>query len=109
MSNTWLVYFDSDGFECIMNVSQIMRDNMVKKLSGEPQQSIPLQQMELRARFNTQRCPEIWTFTATEDIDQQALDQWADEAPQQFADWVRANGTSIGNNKPYVKNKNRIV
>jgi hypothetical protein len=90
-----------------MNVSRIMRDNMIKKLSGETEESIPLEQMKLRARFNSHRHPEIWTFNAVDDIDQPTLEQWADDAPQAFADWVRANGTAMYTTSDYFKTKNR--
>lgn len=108
-SNIWLVYFDSDGFETIMNVSKIMKDNMIKRLSGKPLEEIPLEPMKLRARFNSHRQPEIWAFTAEADIEYDTLDKWADETPQTFVDWIRENGTAMYTTSDHFKTKNRIV
>lgn len=109
-SNIWIAYFDTDGFEGIFNVTEDAQSAMLDKLSGGSGESkIPLNQMMLRARFNGHRHPEIWTFNASAEIDEESLRMSADDNPQWLADWIRTHGTQIGGESPKTRQRQRIV
>lgn len=92
----WLVYWDTSGFEGIINVGEHLEkeafDLLVNdKRSGQSISSV-YNMMTMRARFNPQRSPEIWTFTSNEDITEETLREVADLDPQWLVDWIRSNG-----------------
>jgi hypothetical protein len=47
--------------------------------------------MSLRARFNSQRHYEIYLFTAVDSMSEDDVREFADDTPQEFANWVREN------------------
>jgi hypothetical protein len=90
----FLAYFDSIGFECILDLNMYERDLVWSTLKGvKPTHSLPLQQMIMRARFNPHRFPEIWSFTAN--IPLPKLISLSKKCPQDLADLIRANGSSV--------------
>jgi hypothetical protein len=109
----WLTYFDSDGFECFINVDQKMEkeayDLFVNDQRSEQSLGSMFSNMKLRARFNSQRKPEIWTFNADNDFDEDTLWSAADADAQWLADWIRKHGTQHVGETPYTKTKQKIV
>jgi hypothetical protein len=92
----WLVYWDSNGFESIIDVGTQLEKEAFDLLVHDKRMSQGISSiyntMTMRARFNPQRSPEIWTFTSTEDITEESLREVADNDPQWLVDWVRKNG-----------------
>lgn len=95
----WLVYWDNTGFEGIVDVGAHLEQEAFDLLVHEKrqQQSVSsiYNMMTMRARFNPQRFPEIWTFTSTEDITEESLREVADRDPQWLVDWIRKHGTKM--------------
>jgi len=90
----YLAYFDSLGFECILDLKEYERDLVWSSLKGvKPSKTIPLQQMVLRARYNPQRFPEIWSFTAN--IPLKKLISLSKQCPQDLANLIRESGSSV--------------
>jgi hypothetical protein len=89
----YVAYFDCLGFECILDYSNHDKKKIWNALQDKPNERFPLPQMMLRAQFNPQRSPEIWSFWS--EIDLATLREYARDMPQQLADSIRENGTSL--------------
>jgi hypothetical protein len=95
-SNKYLAYFDTLGFECVINLTEAENDCIMATLRGE-EYNLPfsLHHMTLRARFNPQRFPEIWVFNVSNDLSTNNVIDLANNNPQYLANFIRANGTSL--------------
>ena len=109
--------WDMTGLECIFNVTEhlkdvedhekkvmwdILKDSNFKEI-GPPK--IPLQSMILRARFNSQRCYEIYEFNST--LEKDELAEVFKENPQPIVNWIRKNGHKIYSD--HVKHDKKII
>jgi hypothetical protein len=93
-ANLYIAYWDSLGFECIIDVTSYDKKAMWASLSDKTiPNEIPLHQMIMRAKFNPQRFPEIWTFHSEVDID--TLIKYSSDTPQELADLIREHGTKV--------------
>jgi hypothetical protein len=90
----YLAYFDTLGFECVMDLTEYDKKAMWMALQNKPiKNEIPLHAMMMRARFNPQRFPEIWTFQS--EIDLTTLLRYTRDRPQEMADLIRENGSEV--------------
>jgi hypothetical protein len=102
-SRLYLAYFDSLGFECVLDLTDHDRKAMWACLSDKKvNNEIPLHQMIMRAKFNPQRFPEIWTFQS--ELDLETIIKYTKDMPQQMADLIREHGTKV-----YVTAKSKDV
>jgi hypothetical protein len=93
-SRLYLAYFDSLGFECVLDLTDYDRKAMWASLADKKiNNEIPLHQMIMRARFNPQRFPEIWTFHSEVDIN--TIIKYTKDMPQEMADLIREHGTKV--------------
>lgn len=95
-----LAMWDRDGFECLQDITGKHPDNFEKGqiidiLKGNKPQSNPLSQqvhaMTIRARYNSQRCYEIYVFTTEDSIEFKDIEDWMIGDPQSLVNWVREN------------------
>lgn len=95
-----LASWDREGFECLEDITSKHPDHFEKgqimeALKGNKPQRNPLAQqiehMRLRARFNSQRCYEIYVFTTEDNIDFKNVEDWMIADPQSLVDWIRKN------------------
>ncbi len=93
-----LAAWDREGFECLQDITHFHPDNFEKgqlmdALKGNKVQPNPLAQqismMKLRARFNQQRCYEIYVMATDDDIEFRAVEEWMIADPQGLVDWIR--------------------
>lgn len=89
----YLAYFDSLGFECVLNLSSHDKRAMWNTLADKPYDKLPVYPMIMRAKANPQRFPEIWTFWSA--VSQKELTTYATESPQALADSIRRIGTKV--------------
>ena len=90
----YLAYWDTLGFECILDLTEYDKRAMWASLSEKAiPNEIPLHQMLMRAKVNPQRFPEIWTFQSEVDIKQ--LIKYSNDSPQALADAIREHGTKV--------------
>jgi hypothetical protein len=90
----YIAYWDSLGFECILDLNSYDKRAMWAALSGKSiPNEIPLHQMIMRAKANPQRFPEIWTFQSVVDIS--TLIKYSNDTPQELADLIREHGTKV--------------
>ena len=95
-----LASWDQEGFECLEDITskhpdQFEKAQLIEALKGGKPQRNPLAQqiehMKLRARFNSQRCYEIYVFTTDDDLDFKSVEDWMIADPQSLVNWIREN------------------
>ena len=95
-----LASWDREGFECLEDITSKHPDSWDKEqvfeaLKGNTPQRNPLAQqiehMKLRARFNQQRCYEIYVFSTDDTIEFKDVEDWMIADPQSLVDWIRKN------------------
>lgn len=108
--------WDMLGLEFIYDIDQAMdevenwkKDTVWKKLKEETVSKkpnpIPLQMMIMRARFNSQRSYEIYSFTTT--LSMCEVREFFADDPQTIVDWVRENGNKIYSD--YIKSEKKLI
>jgi hypothetical protein len=114
--NNFLVVWDMLGLESIFSVDEALnevesyeKDKTWKILKGESvgkrPNPIPLQMLIMRARYNSQRSYEIYSFKTNMSMNE-VRKLFADD-PQPIVDWIRANGNKIYSD--YVKSKSKVI
>lgn len=93
MSTLYLAYFDSLGFECILDLTRHEKKAMWNVLSDKEPEKLPVFMMIMRAKANPQRFPEIWTFWS--EVSLAELTALATDEPQALADGIRNVGTKV--------------
>ena len=116
-ANHYLAMWDMQGLECIFNITDhmkeveahekkvmwdILKDENFKDV-GPPK--IPLNMMIMRARFNSQRCYEIYEFNST--LSEAELRGVFENDPQPVVNWIRENGHKIYSD--YVKQDRKMI
>lgn len=100
--NIYLCYFDSLGFETIIDCTGYEKRCTWNAIKGVPPPKLPVSQMIMRAKANPQRFPEIWTFQSEVDID--ILTQYTKDNPQGLVDLIREHGSKV-----YVTPKEKVI
>lgn len=94
MANLFIAYFDSLGFEAIIDLTDHDKKAMWAELKGEkPKRLEAVPYMILRAKANPQRFPEVWTFQS--ELDTETLLSYSNDCPQELADLIREHGTKV--------------
>ena len=112
----FLVVWDMLGLESIFSVDDALqevenyeKDKVWKTLKeeavGKCPNPIPLQMLIMRARYNSQRSYEIYTFKSTFTMSE-VRKLFADD-PQLIAEWIRENGNKIYSD--YAKRSNKVI
>lgn len=113
MSTQWVVLFDNEGLDSLVPWGDLAQDRMITKLSGgeikseNPQHIVS--RLMLRARFNAQRSPEVWTYQTDTDIEYNEMRSLWEANPQYMADLIRVKGDQLFGDKPGTKRKQVIV
>jgi len=104
------------GLESIFSIDDAMaevenyeKDKVWKTLKDEPigkkPNPIPLQLLIMRARFNSQRSYEIYSFNTT--MSEREVRKIFAEDPQPIVEWIRENGNKIYSD--YVKQERKMI
>ena len=97
----FLAYWDCLGFEGIWDITTYERQRLLADLKNTTVTApVNLNALMLRARYNPQRNPEVWLFTATDAIRQEDLMDVAKDNPQYLVDLIREKGTCLYHNTP---------
>lgn len=92
--NAYVAYFDTLGFEWIVNVTEYEKKKFWSVLKGNKEVDIAMPRYAmLRARANPQRFPEIWAFES--EISLAELNQYAKDSPQALVDAIRRCGQNV--------------
>lgn len=91
----YIAYWDCLGFEFIKSISSYERDCLLKDIANQPHSKPPINYAAalIRAQANPQRNPEIWIFES--DVDEECLQQYAEEIPQELANMIRKYGSCM--------------
>jgi hypothetical protein len=90
----YIAYWDSLGFESIIDLTDHDKQAMWAELKGEkPKRLQAVPYLIMRAKANPQRFPEIWTFQSVVDIS--TLIKYSNDTPQELADLIREHGTKV--------------
>ena len=114
--NNFLVVWDMLGLESIFSVDDALnevesyeKDKTWKILKNEPvgkaPNPIPLQMLIMRARYNTQRSYESYTFST--DMTMNQVREVFAVTPQPIVEWIRENGNKIYSD--YVKQEKKFI
>jgi len=98
-TNAYLVYWCEEGLERVVPISeyeQVDRDNTFRVLNNQepirnPVNSL-IQNMILRARYNTQRHYELYAIDCDHSINKTDIEQMFENDPQAAADLFRKRG-----------------
>ena len=94
--NTFLVMWDMYGLECLFNVTEWHKKKTWATLKDEPVDGSPsIPMMMLRARVNSQRCYEIYSFNADAGVTEESIRLAFEESPQSIVDLIRKQGDKI--------------
>jgi hypothetical protein len=93
-TNTFVVVWDNTGLEYVGNVTEDEQRRVWGELQGKPVPSqLPnVNQLLLRARYNSQRHYEIYLVSATDGITTDDIRSMFEAAPQHAADTIRRLG-----------------
>ena len=95
-NSKFLVMWDCNGLECIFDITNMEGDAMIAVLKGETyKQPFNLYTLMLRARYNSQRSYEIYTFEVEGDISKDEMANTFESNPQYFADLIREKGNKL--------------
>ena len=98
MSNTFLLSWDCQGIEAVINVSDYEKEVVWANLSGEdPPARLRgiVQHLMMRAQANPQRHYEIYSINVEEGITDNDLREMFENNPQESADLIRDRGNMI--------------
>ena len=92
--SAYMAYWDTLGFEWIVNVSDYEKQKFWAVLKGNTKVDMPIPRYAiLRAQANTQRFPEIWAFES--ELPLKELLELSKEHPQALATAVRNCGQKV--------------
>jgi len=91
----FLAMWDCEGLECLFDITDMEGDAMISGLKGEAYKTpFNIGMMMMRARFNSQRSYEIYSFV-TADMDYDDVSDMFDNDPQVIVEAIRKNGNKI--------------
>ena len=108
--NVFAFSFSSEGFEAIVNLSEIDQASIMAKMGdNEPRETVNgvLNMLSMRARFNQARQMEVWLLKFDESIEEATLWEQCQSDPQAMATLARENGEKVFSD--YQKNKSSKV
>ena len=108
--------WDMLGLECLFDVDAHMAQHtewekqkvvaiLKEEQTPKKPQGIPLQMLILRARYNSQRCYEIYEFNST--LAYNELKEAFEDNPQPIVKWIRENGKKVYSD--YVKREKKLI
>ena len=97
MTNSrFLAMWDCNGLECMFDITDIEHDAMISGLKNEAYKTpFNLTMMMMRARFNSQRSYEIYSFETDGEVSLKEMKTLFNNSPQYFAELIREKGNKI--------------
>lgn len=115
-ANHYLAMWDMLGLECIFDITKLKADYDIwekakiwrllkdEKADALPP-TIPIRELILRAKFNSQRSYEIYEFNST--MSENELRIEFARNPQPIVNWIRDNGYKVYSD--YVKQDRKMI
>jgi len=93
--NKFLVMWDNQGLESVLDISTYEQKLMWAKLSNTQPPRLPIVEMIWRARSNAHRFYEIYTITVDSNVTTEDMRNIFEGDPQEAVNLIRARGTVI--------------
>ncbi len=104
----YIAMWDMHGLEYLANVTKIDQENTFSILKDEGTKLVPLREMILRAKFNSQRHYEIYAFISP--LSQEEIEFCFENNPQTIVNQIRSVGHQIYSDRLQLENsKIKIV
>lgn len=88
--------WDCNGLECLFDITDLEHDAMIAGLKNETIKTpFNLSMLMMRARLNSQRSYEIYSFETESDIDYECIKDMFEHTPQTIVNAIRKNGNKI--------------
>jgi hypothetical protein len=96
MNNKFLAMWDCNGLECLFDITDLEHDAMISGLKNEKFKTpFNISMLMMRARLNSQRSYEIYSFETESDIDYECIKDMFEHTPQTIVNAIRKNGNKI--------------
>lgn len=95
--NIFIVVWDMMGLETVIDANKLIGEDVMNSLKGEKGSRLGQTMFYLtqRAKYNMQRCYEIYSIHTTADVDEAAITEMFNTDPQAAADIMRERGTKL--------------
>lgn len=108
MNSKFLAMWDCNGLECLFDITDIEHDGMIAGLKGEAfKLPFNISTLMLRARYNSQRSYEIYSFEFAGQYDKEDVIKMFEVNPQGMADLIREKGNKIYSD--YTPNNKKVI
>ena len=108
MEKQFLAMWDSEGLECLFDITGMNHDMMLHKLQGKAFKApFDLSMLMMRARYNSQRSYEIYTFGVEGELSESEMKDLFNNSPQYFVDLIREKGHKLYSD--YTPNKKKVI
>lgn len=99
--NVFLLVWDMNGLEAIVDIRDIDAADTMARLKNEPATALrsQLNYFILRARFNAHRHYEIYSIHTSKDVSEEDLRGMFEDDPQLAVDLIRKRGTILYSNR----------
>ena len=113
-SETYVLAWDMYGLESCICASQIEKERVWNVLADKEHRNESvghiLQMLTMRARFNSQRCYEIYAIDVNSSITKEVLIEQFEQAPQEMAELIRSRGRKLYSDRSaYDRQKVKIT
>lgn len=95
--NTFLLSWDCNGLEAVVNVTALNAERTWATLQDKPGPNLNhlVTAIMMRARYNSQRHYEIYTVNMDKSISEQDIRAMFETSPQAMADLIRERGNKM--------------
>jgi hypothetical protein len=108
METQFLAMWDCEGLECLFDITDMNHDMMVHKLQGKDFKApFNLSMLMMRARYNSQRQYEIYTFSVEGELSVEEMKALFDNSPQYFVDLIREKGHKLYSD--YTPTRKKVI
>ena len=108
MNSRFLAMWDCNGLECMFDITGFEHDAMIAGLKNETfKMPFNLSTLMLRARYNSQRSYEIYTFEVEGELSLAEMEDMFNNSPQYFAELIREKGNKIYSD--YTPNTRKVI
>ena len=109
-NNAFLFMWCNEGLDCIIPITEYEHEavlNAIRTGSAVTKLDSIINYMKLRARFNSQRCYEIYAMDCDDALSEDDLRQCFDDDPQGIVDIIRERGIKL--HSDYSGKKTKII
>lgn len=95
----WMISWDINGIEAIVDIGDMIEqeahDLMVYDHRKNETVSSLYHKFQIRARFNPERCLQVWTLRTSEEVDKESLEHLAKFDPNFLIELVKKHGVKL--------------